>query len=154
MESTDAWSQILESFATATRDTLSAMAQIDVVQQPFTETHFAETSAIAVHLPLRGTLSGMLVLRVPSRTASALAVRILGDIATGPTLDDTLIRDCIGEVANVVGGQTKALHGDGIFRIDLSQLTITSNDLTPTHSNEAFAFTCELGDFSIHVLRD
>src|SRR5881397_517540 len=54
--------------------------------------------------------TGSLVLGFPRDMAQALAQRLLVD--SGAEVDDALIRDCVGEIANVVAGQAKAvLHG-------------------------------------------
>jgi CheY-specific phosphatase CheX len=65
---------------------------------------------LVVTLDLHGATAHGLVLAVGAATAAALARRVLRD--TLPDPDDALIRDCLGEVANVAAGQAKALlHG-------------------------------------------
>src|SRR4051812_12669340 len=50
---------------------------------------------------------GRLVLSFPGRTAATLARRILAEAAVDA--DAMMVQDCMGEVANVVAGQAKAL---------------------------------------------
>lgn len=48
-----------------------------------------------------------LVLSFPRKTAAALAGRMLAGVAA--ELNESLIRDCLGEIANVIAGQAKAM---------------------------------------------
>jgi CheY-specific phosphatase CheX len=65
---------------------------------------------LVVLLDLTSSLQCGLALGVGTATAAALAQRMLTDAAPKP--DEALIRDSIGEIANVASGQAKALlHG-------------------------------------------
>jgi CheY-specific phosphatase CheX len=58
-------------------------------------------------LELRSATIGPLVLSFPEATALALARRAVAEAAD--ELDEALMRDCLGESANVIAGQAKAL---------------------------------------------
>ena len=61
-------------------------------------------------LDLSSSTEGCLAVGVGTATAAALAQRVLSETLANP--DDALIRDCLGEIANVAAGQAKALlHG-------------------------------------------
>src|SRR5262245_31208475 len=62
---------------------------------------------ISAVLEIKSATGGMFVLSFPERTAAAIAERILADARTAVT--DSLIRDCVGEIANVIAGQAKTL---------------------------------------------
>jgi CheY-specific phosphatase CheX len=65
---------------------------------------------LVVVLDLCAATAEGLALGVGTATAAALARRVLSDVVPDP--DDALIRDCLGEIANVAAGQAKALlHG-------------------------------------------
>src|SRR5262245_3098535 len=59
-----------------------------------------------VFIELTSTTEGVLALAFDQTTAAALARRMLAETAV--ELDESLVRDCAGELANVVAGQAKA----------------------------------------------
>lgn len=66
---------------------------------------------LTAFLPVRtATGTRHLAIRTTEPTARALAVRVLGGACPDP--DAALVSDCLGELVNVVAGQTKTLpHG-------------------------------------------
>jgi CheY-specific phosphatase CheX len=65
---------------------------------------------VVATLELSSGAEGCLALGVSNLTAAALARRVLSE--TRAHIDDALICDCLGEIANVTAGQAKALlHG-------------------------------------------
>ena len=100
---------------------------------------------------------GILVLAFPTQTAEALARRVLAE--TSVAVNDELVRDCLGELANVTAGQAKAmLHGTA-FRISFATPKVASgasqNDMAWPSENWLVALlTCELGDFALQLCLD
>ena len=101
--------ELVEAFAVAVPFALREMAGVEVVAR---DAHrataadgFADLSAV-IRLTASGG-EGWMVLSFPGSTASALAQRVLAEVADEVSAD--MVRDCLGEVANVVAGQAKAL---------------------------------------------
>ena len=103
--------EILDPFIAATCSTLAEMVQTTAEARAVYATATPHPSGdISVVLDLTPTPGAMLVLDFPGPTASALADRVLAE--AGGAADDTLVRDCMGEITNVIAGQAKAmLHG-------------------------------------------
>jgi chemotaxis protein CheX len=94
----------------------------------------------------------MLLLRFPERTAAAIAQRVLAD--TEVELNESLIRDCIGEIANVIAGQAKTLLAGTPYRLTFSlpEVVVGKHLLShPEWSRECLviAFRSDLGEFSL-----
>ena len=92
---------------------------------------------------------GRLVLCLPGRTAEALARRILAGTPAETTPD--LVQDCMGEVANVVGGQAKTLLVGSPSHFTLST-PVVGTDI-PVSAPEAWAirFDSDAGEFAVHL---
>jgi chemotaxis protein CheX len=102
--------QLIEPFITAIGEALRDMAGIEIVPAACSRTKRAKAPYdIAVLLRLHSAMLGGLVLSAADSSAQELARRMLPD---AKDLDDTLVRDCVGEIANITAGQAKALlHG-------------------------------------------
>lgn len=103
--------QLAEPLSAAVRQTIGAMTGVEVALQ---SVHGREAPAalgdIAVVLELASARTGLLILSVSTRTAEALAGHVLAE--THEELTPALVQDCMGEIANVIAGQAKALlHG-------------------------------------------
>jgi CheY-specific phosphatase CheX len=96
-----------------------------------------------------------LVLRFPEGTAAALAGRILADVTE--ELDQGLVRDCMGELANVVAGQVKALlaGGPNRFSISIPEVLAPSARLLPADPLHSLVltFTSDHGEFVVQLFR-
>src|SRR5262249_21629264 len=62
---------------------------------------------VSAVLPLTPGIVGPLVVGFPAQTAAAFAARMLD--GEGGTVAADVVADCMGEVANVIAGQAKAL---------------------------------------------
>ena len=102
--------QLIEPFITAVGEALRDMAVIEIVPGACSRTKRAKPPYdIAVLLRLHSALLEGLVLSAGASSAQELARRMLPDAMD---LDDMLVRDCVGEIANITAGQAKALlHG-------------------------------------------
>ncbi len=77
---------------------------------------------VSAMLRLHTAADGILVLGFPTATAQTLASRALAGVMqdVGPDM----VRDCMGEVTNVVAGQAKALLHDTPYRFTFSTPTV------------------------------
>lgn len=84
----------------------------------------------------------------PEQTAIALTRCVLA--GTTDQASPELVRDCIGEVANVVAGQAKALLVGSPAHFTLSTPTVRSGDpgALPAHAR-AIAFESSVGRFTV-----
>jgi chemotaxis protein CheX len=100
--------QPLDSYISAVTLALGEMAATQVavrnVSREMDGSPLGEVNAIVV---LHAATEAMLILAFPQQTALMLAQRIFGDARV--ELSDGLIRDCVGEIANVIAGQAKTL---------------------------------------------
>lgn len=128
--------------------TLREMAGIEAA--PGEPKRVADLNAIgdiAAVLALMAASNGYLVLGFPIATATALAQRVL-DGAT--ELNDTMIRDCVGELANVVAGQTKTLLFGTPEHFTLSTPTVVSGPPdVPAGNWWMVDFRSEVGPFRL-----
>src|SRR5262245_12309497 len=93
---------------------------------------------------------GRLTLGFPERTAADLARRILAntDIPVSPAM----VRDCMGEVANVVAGQAKSQLVGGESHFTLSTPIVeTGQKAQPTGSGWIIQFDSNVGEFVAHI---
>ena len=146
---------LLEPFITATRAALGEMAGAELVVRSVFETpHYLRSGDIVVELALTSTTEGPLILSFPLDTAASFARRILAEAAQP---DDMLIRDCAGEIANVIAGQAKALLAGSRYQLSFSIPRILSD--APSSAPQRIEQTCltvvfggEHGDFALQLL--
>jgi chemotaxis protein CheX len=101
-------SQFLEPFIAATRAALAEMAGTAVTVRTAVRTDSPQALGdVSAVVQLTSATPGYLILGFPRRTAAALAKRILTGVVK--SMDEDLVRDCMGEIANVISGQAKAL---------------------------------------------
>jgi chemotaxis protein CheX len=146
--------QILEPFVSAVCFTLREWVGSEaVVRAVAREAAAPAGDDLVAVLPLRSALEGALVLRFPSATAAALAGRVLAEIPE--ERDEALVRDCLGELANVIAGQAKALLAETPYRFTFATPTVTSGngpDGRPEqHRVWQVAFSSDLGDFALQL---
>lgn len=146
--------QLVEPFITATRAALGEMAVTEVAVRAVYQTALHHTLGdIAAVLRLRSGTEGFLILGFPRRTAAALAGRILAGVAA--EVDEDLMRDCVGELANVVAGQAKAiLAGTSYhFAFSLPEVVAGAKELPPQQCLDCLvvAFGCDQGEFALQL---
>jgi chemotaxis protein CheX len=97
-----------EAFIAAVYMAIGEMAGVQVFARSVCPNEFDEpTGVISAVLALKSAAVSALILRFPAPTAAALASRILVGATSEVSAD--LVQDCVGEIANVVAGQAKAL---------------------------------------------
>jgi chemotaxis protein CheX len=110
---------LLEPFIAATCTTLGEMNGIEVVVKSVSQSTADEPGEVVTAvLELVSEAIGRLVLRFPRQTAVAFARRFLAGVKD--EIDEDLTRDCIGEIANVVAGQAKAMLAETAYRFAFS----------------------------------
>ena len=148
---------LLEQFVSATRHTLREMASVEAVVSSINRHPPAKSLAtMTAVLGLGSATQGYLLLTFSERTATAVAERVLAGVTDD--LNESLIRDCIGEVANVVAGQAKALLAETPFRVTLSMPKVVTDpiaELEPFRALdcESVVFSTDLGAFTLYLLR-
>ena len=134
------------------RAALGEMAGIEIhVRATAQETPQAAQGCIAAVLRLESATVEFIVLSFPERTAAALTARILAEV--GAPVDAVLIRDCVGEIANVAAGQAKALLADTPHRFAFLVPEVVADEPQPRQGSGcvAIAFTSDHGDFLLQL---
>ncbi len=145
---------LLVPFIAATRTALGEMAGTEVVvRAAFQKSMHRVLGDLAAVLELKSATEGPLVLSFPHRTAAALAGRILAGVTQ--EVDEPLIRDCVGEIANVVAGQAKALLAGGPYRFAFSipQVVVVAKECPPQQGLDCLvvAFSSDRGEFALQL---
>lgn len=147
--------QPVDSFVNATVVALAEMAGTEVaVREVYQSTLGAPWCDISAVLEIKSATEGLLVLGFPERTAAAIAERVLAGVQE--EINETLVRDCIGEVANVIAGQAKTLLAGTPhqFTYSLPQVVVGKpppSNLEWSHSCIVIVFVSELGEFTMHL---
>lgn len=151
----DVQETLLEPFISAARFVVAEMANTEVLvrepSQGVLENPFEEISAV---VGLTSAAVESLVLSFPVRTAAALAGRMLAEEShdVGPSM----IRDCMGELANIVAGQAKALLAHSPYRFTFSVPTVAVGARPELISGDGSdrliaVFGSDLGEFVLQL---
>ncbi|MBP3954226.1 chemotaxis protein CheX [Gemmata sp. G18] len=109
---------------------------------------FADVSAVLVVTTRAG--EGYFVLSFTGAVGTALAKLILADVTAAP--DPEMMRDCLGEVVNVIAGQAKTLLVGTPLHFVLGTPTVaTGPPALAVLSRVLVAFTSDIGEFTLHV---
>jgi CheY-specific phosphatase CheX len=146
--------ELVEPFIQATTVALGEMAGIEVAVQSVSRAAGSKPSGdICAVVQLQSTIESVVVLCFPQATAAALARRVLDEVATEP--DENLIRDCMGEVANVISGQAKAMLAGTPYQLTFAVPEVMNADVltsrAPGLSCVVATFRSELGDFALEL---
>ncbi|MBU0665434.1 MAG: chemotaxis protein CheX [Proteobacteria bacterium] len=109
---------INEKIIETTIEIFTTMVMMDVtVDGPPLQTSGALTDSITGMIGLAGTHKGVLAIHIPNHVAIAITSSFLGmDVAE---IDDD-VRDAVGELANMLGGNVKTILSENGRDIDLS----------------------------------
>jgi chemotaxis protein CheX len=144
---------LIEPFVSAACATLQDMAGVEVFPQEIYRANVCKTVAdVTAVIELEFSSTGMLVLGFSREAAAAVAARILAETGTEP--DEELIRDCVGEIANIISGQAKALlHGTRFaFAHSTPRFLIGAGQLvSPEPGCFGVVFASDLGQFSLQI---
>jgi chemotaxis protein CheX len=105
-------------------------------------------------LRLAGATEEILTLSCPMETAAALAGRMLTGVTPDP--DEALVRDCLGELANVIAGQAKALLAGTPYHFTFSPPLVLSGvgqEIRPNLGTDCLviAFGSDVGDVALQL---
>jgi len=148
--------RVLEPFLEAVRVTLREWAGTEaVVRSVYRRTTHRTFGDVSAVLGLRSATEGALALSFPERTAACLAERILGGVAEERDAD--MVGDCLGEIANVVAGQAKALLLGTPYHFVLRTPTVVrgaGHAIGPAGATDCLvaAFDGDAGAFALQVL--
>jgi chemotaxis protein CheX len=132
---------LLGPFTSATTITMREMVGIDVrVRAVYQKSRYKMFGDISAVIGLMARTEGAMVVSFPDRSALAFTTRILAGVTDDMSND--VVRDCIGEIANVIAGQARGILAN-----------------TPYHEIRhkpgmpclVTAFTTELGDFALQL---
>jgi len=141
----------LEPFVSAVAITFREMAGIEVATRgKHREAADNAPDEIKAVLRLMSEIEGCVMLSLSLQTAEALTRKTLEVVTAEPQTD--LVRDCMGELVNVITGQAKTLLF-GTPRHFTLGTPVTSMGLAETPAGERWVlkFASEVGDFRLHV---
>jgi chemotaxis protein CheX len=142
-------------FITAACQTMQEMAGAEIVPQvPYQIEKCQTLGDVSSVLQLQFDTAGALVLSFPTATAAAFTQRILAEVTA--QIDEAVIRDGIGELANVIGGQAKALLHGTRFHVTFSTPTSVLGAGQPARTDLELTglvvpFKSELGEFVMQI---
>ena len=144
-------SEVVEAFEAAVGSALREMAGVEAfprsVHPAGNENAFGDLSAV---LKLTAGADGCFVLSVPAPVADTLAKRILGEVIPEP--DPTMIRDCLGEVANVIAGQAKSLLSGTQYHFRFATPTVVEGRPADVGASDwVVEFASDIGEFTFHM---
>ena len=145
---------LVEPFIEATRTALRETAGTELdVRAVFQRSMYRPSGNYAAAVDLTSAAVARLVLDFPERTAAGLASRILAGVNQEP--DENLIRDCAGEMANVVAGQAKAMLAGGPYQFTFSLPKVLVGAIASTLQQVqdclVVSFNCDQGEFALQL---
>jgi chemotaxis protein CheX len=147
--------RLMEPFVAATlgsiREMAATAATVRSMYQKVGYRMFGDVSAV---IGLVSAVEGSMVLSFPDATAATLAGRVLAGVT--PTPDEDMVRDCVGELANVVAGQAKGLLAGTPHHFAMSTPTIVSGTGHEIRHQPGMpclvaAFGSDAGDFALQL---
>jgi chemotaxis protein CheX len=151
----DAQSLPLESFITAATVALAEMAGTEVsVRDVYQATLDAPWGDVSAMVSIKSASDGLVVLSFPERTAAAIAERVLADVKA--VINESLVQDCVCEIANVIAGQAKTLLAGTPHQFAYSLPRVVSGDLSQSRPETGrgclvAAFRSDLGEFTLRL---
>jgi CheY-specific phosphatase CheX len=143
--------ELVGAFAAAVPFAVREMAGVEAASRdprPATAAdRFADVSVV-VRLTAAGG-EGQVVLSFPPGTAAALARRVLAGVVGEP--DGAMVRDCMGEVANVAAGQAKVLLVGTPSHFTLSPPTAAAGGPADAAGWWVIGFDSDVGEFAAHL---
>ena len=147
--------QLLGPFTSAIIVTMKVMAGIEpVVRAVYQKTHHKMFGDISAVIGLTSSVDGAMVLSFPGSSALAYTQLILQDVVDIPSSD--IIRDCVGEIANVIAGQARGILANTTYQFSMSTPTIVSGAGHEIRHKPGLpclvaVFTSEVGDFALQL---
>jgi chemotaxis protein CheX len=141
-----------EKIIESAKEIFSTMVMMDIsVSGDHLSKSVPMTESISGVIGLAGTHKGVLAIHIPNRVAMAITGSFLGMEVLAINED---VEDAIGELANMLGGNVKAILSENGRDISLSLPTTICGrqyDFQPTKDAERIIipFRCEAGEFAI-----
>lgn len=133
--------ELVVAFTAAVETVLRDWAGADAVRR---DTAAAGPAGVSVAMRLELGAGWWAVLSLPEPTAAALARRVLA----GAEPDDGLVRDCAGELLNVVAGQAKTLLYGTPLHYSFTTPTAAPAGLA---TGAAIGFESDCGPFALRL---
>lgn len=139
----------------AAQEIFSSMVMIDIEVRDVdvASTSISLTDSISGVIGLAGTHRGVLAIHLPDKVAIGITESFLGmDVAE---IDED-VEDAVGELANMLGGNVKAILSENGRDIELSLPTTIKGkqyDFQPTKEVERtiVPFSCDFGVFEVEL---
>jgi chemotaxis protein CheX len=145
----------VEPFAAAVAAVFAEMAGCSaIVGSVRREARCRTVGEVSAVLRLKSAGEAALVLSCPRPTARALAERVLAGVSE--PLDEGMIADCVGELANVIAGQAKALLAGTPNHFTFSPPTVVAGaaqevGVKDDEGSVVILFGSELGEFALQL---
>jgi CheY-specific phosphatase CheX len=147
----DLRAQLLAPFVEGVTTALREGANTEACERMAYRARLGRAKDMVASLEISAAMARRLALGVDAATATTLAHRMLNETLANP--DDALIRDCLGELANVAAGQAKALlHGTPhAFAFGTPQ--ITTGDLSSDGIEDCLiaVLSTDAGDVAVEL---
>lgn len=146
---------VLKTFIGVTEMTFREMAQVDIhIRASYQKRAYTIFGDISAVLGLFGQSEGALAVSFPHATALRLTKCIFPELNVEE--DQEMVRDCVGEIANIIGGQAKGQLSTTDCRFNISTPTIiTGLEHQVRHKagvpSLIAVFDSSLGDFALQV---
>jgi CheY-specific phosphatase CheX len=137
-------------FVEAIRVAVLEMAGIEVTNRNLVRTGTLPIACeVATVVELAATPPKVLVLAFPKGTAEALTAQILRDVTVAR--DDTVVNDCVCEIANVVAGHAKTALAATPHRFTYSLPRIADRSAPAIHQEARLVavLDCSAGEFGL-----
>jgi chemotaxis protein CheX len=123
---------LVEQLATAVCQALVEMTGVEFTRRSAEDREApAALGDIVATLELSGPFAGLLVMSFGTQAAEALAARVLAEVHEEVT--PALVRDCMGEITNVIAGQAKALLKGTPYHFTFSApVVVAAADFNPS----------------------
>jgi chemotaxis protein CheX len=108
---------------------------------------FSGNGRLTAVIHLAGNWSGAVLLECSPETACQLAGRFLS--IDPPAIADDMVRDVLGELANIIGGNLKSALAEGLH---LSMPAIVDGSVPPGARGERLTFECAYGPLWMTVM--
>jgi CheY-specific phosphatase CheX len=136
---------VVNAFTEAIGLALREMAGIEVAPRGISTQAFTRPLEVCAYLKLKSVGEGDLAIVLSKQVAYELASRIFAQ--SGMEIDEAMLPDCIGEVANVVAGQAKTLLFGTPAHFVLSTPTLMPESLPhPNDERTIITIASEIGE--------
>lgn len=147
--------QLLGPFTSVIKVTMREMAGIEpMVRAVYQKTGHKIFGDISAVIGLKSSVDGAMVLSFPGDSAMAFTKLILKDVIDNP--DGDIVRDCVGEIANVIAGQARGILASTSYQFAISTPIIVSGEEHEIRHRPGLpclvaVFTSDAGDFALQL---